>query len=384
MISLQVADCMNVPPALIIHEYFLTFVYEVERFWPKWLQNLFSFGRHSNEPQAERDYGARHDTESEDKNGFTWASLFFFLNRYLTIVSHIPVMLEYFWEAAGNGTREDEYESCISKPDSNDHDRLSCYQLQIYHQCMVLTTQALNACMMIMRVHALYERKTWVVILYLVVCCSVIGVAAWAINASARSTHTYPVVVPVPYGCGLPLGVKECFFWQAGPSIARQFKFYIDIAAAWSGELVFDILVFGMTLYKTLRLPRGGGNGLLSQLMRDGAIYFGAMVMVTVGNILCLLLGGPLSRGSATMITNVISSLAVSRLMLNLRDPTLYLYGYGAGRGYFQETTINGFGFHRAAGDSTWLGARSIVVIGTDEPRPQMGPPNPSQRYVVV
>lgn len=38
----------------------------------------------------------------------------------------------------------------------------------------------------------------------------------------------------------------------------------------WLGELIFDIVVFGMTLYKTLTLPRGGGIGLLSTIIRDG------------------------------------------------------------------------------------------------------------------
>lgn len=39
---------------------------------------------------------------------------------------------------------------------------------------------------------------------------------------------------------------------------------------AWSGELVFDVLIFAMTLYKSLTLPRGGGIGLLTILIRDG------------------------------------------------------------------------------------------------------------------
>jgi len=38
----------------------------------------------------------------------------------------------------------------------------------------------------------------------------------------------------------------------------------------WIGELVFEFLVFGMTLYKTLTLPRGAGIGLLSRIIRDG------------------------------------------------------------------------------------------------------------------
>lgn len=44
----------------------------------------------------------------------------------------------------------------------------------------------------------------------------------------------------------------------------------IDLIIVYVGELIFDILVFGMTLYKTLTLPRGAGIGLLSRIIRDG------------------------------------------------------------------------------------------------------------------
>jgi hypothetical protein len=51
--------------AILIHDYCLTFVAEVERFWRVGQLN--------------------------------WASGFFYLNRYLTLFGHVPVMLEYFW-----------------------------------------------------------------------------------------------------------------------------------------------------------------------------------------------------------------------------------------------------------------------------------------------
>jgi hypothetical protein len=44
----------------------------------------------------------------------------------------------------------------------------------------------------------------------------------------------------------------------------------VDLAFAWLGELVFDVLVFGMTLYKTLSLPKGNSISLLTVLLRDG------------------------------------------------------------------------------------------------------------------
>ena len=52
-------------PAILIYDYCLTFVAEVERCWAVRRLN--------------------------------WALVFFYLNRYLTILGYIPIMLEYFW-----------------------------------------------------------------------------------------------------------------------------------------------------------------------------------------------------------------------------------------------------------------------------------------------
>ncbi len=47
---------------------------------------------------------------------------------------------------------------------------------------------------------------------------------------------------------------------------------------AWGGMLVFDVLVFLMTLYKSLTLPRLKGVSLLSVLFRDGMFYFFGLI----------------------------------------------------------------------------------------------------------
>ncbi|KAF7761909.1 hypothetical protein Agabi119p4_9901 [Agaricus bisporus var. burnettii] len=118
--------------------------------------------------------------------------------------------------------------------------------------------------------------------------------------------------------------------------------------APWSSELIFDICVFAMTLWKTLTLPRGKGLGLLTMIMRDGTLYFAAMATLTVGNVLTFLLGGPLSRGSATILVNAVSSMLVSRLLLNLRDPKWQTNGR-----YYDSSTINRIGFQRQDGVSS-------------------------------
>lgn len=50
--------------AILYYDYVLTFGWEVSRFWGRRL---------------------------------TWATFFFYLNRYFTLFAHIPVVMEYFW-----------------------------------------------------------------------------------------------------------------------------------------------------------------------------------------------------------------------------------------------------------------------------------------------
>ena len=55
----------RVDAAILYYDYLLTFQLEVDRLW--------SVGR------------------------YTWASVLFFVNRYLALLGHIPVIYEFFW-----------------------------------------------------------------------------------------------------------------------------------------------------------------------------------------------------------------------------------------------------------------------------------------------
>jgi len=61
---------------------------------------------------------------------------------------------------------------------------------------------------------------------------------------------------------------------------------------------------------------------LISVFMRDGAMYFGIVAACNLMNILFLLLGEPLIRDKGIILTNVLCSVMISRMMLNLRDPS--------------------------------------------------------------
>ncbi|TFK41785.1 hypothetical protein BDQ12DRAFT_720597 [Crucibulum laeve] len=245
---------------ILAYEYYLTFVYEVERFWIPRVINLASF--------------------------------FFCLNRYLVLFGHIPVMLEYFWM-------------------SNDPEKLQMYvpnhpyHRLSYHQYLAIVIQIIVASMLIMRTYALYERSMRVLALYLFVGAAAVAFGCWAVIGGKRVAPPEKVLVYV--GCAVSLSTEAAS----------------RLGAAWGGMLVFDSLVFGMTLYKSLTLPRRRGINLLSVLLRDGSLYFGVIVASNLANILTFLLGGPYTRGVMTTFTNIMSSVLISRLMLNLRDPAL-------------------------------------------------------------
>jgi hypothetical protein len=46
------------------------------------------------------------------------------------------------------------------------------------------------------------------------------------------------------------------------------------LAAAWAGMLVFDSLVFSMTVYKSLLLRQTSGMNLLTLMLRDGKLLY--------------------------------------------------------------------------------------------------------------
>jgi len=81
--------------------------------------------------------------------------------------------------------------------------------------------------------------------------------------------------------------------------------------------LMFDSVIFSLTLYKAFTMGRG--IRLLDVIVRDGTIYYSALFIVNLANILILLFAQPLLKNSTTSITNVLSITLVSRLMLNLR-----------------------------------------------------------------
>ncbi|KAH9901072.1 hypothetical protein C8Q73DRAFT_786478 [Cubamyces lactineus] len=99
----------------------------------------------------------------------------------------------------------------------------------------------------------------------------------------------------------------------------------VHLALAWSAMLWFDTIIFLLTFFKAIQMRRELSGGLLEMLFRDGTIYYGILVAVNMVNIITFLKTPPDTpmKGMATTMTNVLSVTLTSRLMLNLRDPSL-------------------------------------------------------------
>ncbi|KAJ8474740.1 hypothetical protein ONZ51_g7017 [Trametes cubensis] len=215
------------------------------------------------------------------KGGRSWASIFFFLNRYMTVLSHIPVVVEFF----------------ATMPES----------------CIV-------GVLLMLRTYALYNRSRKVVYL-LTSICALGGAVSVSTDPMMGCSNTKWAIVSVR-GLHVPSFQDVAIYTGCDLTLTEKQGYYL--AAAWSSILVFDATVFVLTLVQALRVGRTWSHSLFYVMLRDGTIYFGMLVMCYLSNILTYILAEPVYKGVSTTMTNVISSTLITRLMLNIRDPKLF------------------------------------------------------------
>lgn len=209
------------------------------------------------------------------------------LNRYVSLLGEIPVIIFIFGNLDGE----------------------QCHWLDLYHQAFAAITQALVAALLMMRTVALYQRSKYILGLmgaFLILGCGTIILSITSYQSSVHFTGSLAKMLP---GCVFPM-TKEQTELSASP---------------WCTMLLFDTAIFLLTLVRSIRVIRllGGSGSMFQVMLRDGTIYFGALVVVNMANILTYLVIGPPESGMGVTITNTISSTLIARLMLNLRDPAL-------------------------------------------------------------
>ncbi|KAI0078630.1 hypothetical protein K474DRAFT_891328 [Panus rudis PR-1116 ss-1] len=139
----------------------------------------------------------------------------------------------------------------------------------------------------------------------------------WALNASQKLPS-------------VPLDDIPPWFTACGSHFSDAQTHYLAITLAIA--MLFDIIIFALTLYKCLTLAKLVHNSISSLMMRDGTVYFGLLIVSYLLNLLSNLLCRDCIEVST--FTTVIASTLISRLMLNLRDPK------DIGMALTQETTV--------------------------------------------
>ncbi|KAH9039464.1 hypothetical protein EDB83DRAFT_1718881 [Lactarius deliciosus] len=237
------------PVAILYYDYALTLSREVEYFWP----NPYRTG---------------------------WVSSIFFLNRYFSILGHIPIIIGLI-----------PNKSCEPQ---------NAWQTHNYKGYFGMALQLLVAVLCSMRVYALYNKNNRI-LLALAALAGASIIIAIATESDDVVTRVPPPLMPI---CHLSLGLSD----EGG-------RF---LCIAWGGLLAFDVTVFVLTLYKAAKM--GYNTPLIQILVRDGSLYFVALFLVNLANILTLYFAPTLLKNSATPLTNVLSSTLISRFMLRLRS----------------------------------------------------------------
>jgi len=209
------------------------------------------------------------------------ASFFFSLNRYGSLLGHIPVIYEFLAPVTER----------------------TCRQFQLYHQLFCGVSTAIVSVLLIMRTYALYESSRTILISLVGLCTIAGSVSVWAVLATQHSPeHTSPATALL-HICDVSLSNTQGRY----------------LAIAWASIWVFDTTVFILTLYKRLRVGRTLENGLFALMLRDGTIYYGVLVLLYIADVATFLLASPATKGITITFTNVISSTTMNRLMLNIR-----------------------------------------------------------------
>ncbi|KAL5527746.1 hypothetical protein ACEPAG_6547 [Sanghuangporus baumii] len=248
------------------------------------------------------EYAITLDREIEAfwKRRLTFATVLWFLNRYILLFSTFPTVVGFHY------------------PYSDEQ----CSRFVRFPGSMQIASNVASGLTLSLRVYALYGQAWWVIAVLLPVFLAEIGLEIWAVAGGVAAS--------------LPPGIIGCIL-TGRPDEGDRF------AAFWIGQLVFPTLIFVMTFIRVIRLRRYGTlkGSLLTLILRDGICYFFVIFIANLTNVLTYTLTSLLLKESLKFanapFTNVITTLMICRLMLNLRRPEpseITLTGFSQFRAY--------------------------------------------------
>ncbi|KIK56467.1 hypothetical protein GYMLUDRAFT_821304 [Collybiopsis luxurians FD-317 M1] len=234
------------------------------------------------------------------------STVLFFLNRYLTMLGDIVVTISLF----STRLTESRYDRCYQIYLLRTYGFSSCPPFPLFHEILLGVAQLIVCILLAIRIYALYHGSKHVLAVVLSALGIMLTVSIFAIFFS-RSEESETLVggLEIMDGFDFKCHTKLSFF----PSVQE--------AGAWEALFLYDVMLFGMILYKTyqthhelrpLRIP------LVDIIIRDGSLYFGVMALANAVNISTFYYPLPYARGTLSTFASSMSITMMSRLMLNL------------------------------------------------------------------
>ncbi|KAJ7660468.1 hypothetical protein B0H17DRAFT_1212590 [Mycena rosella] len=200
----------------------------------------------------------------------------------------------------------------------------SCSTMERGLEGLLLTQEALVEFTLTLRVFAMYGLNLWIS-----TSMGLVGGVAGGLGLWTVIKYGHPQMLSMP-------GLTGCHTAIPRDTALRS-------AYAWLAQFSLDLIVFGLTVYCAYRdrsAIRYVPGSLVERMARDGAMYFGIIVLANLANVLTLFLGDIIIAGILSWWTTSLSVTLICRLMLNLQRA-----GVGAQRENFESTELTGIHF---------------------------------------
>ncbi|KAI5115228.1 hypothetical protein M0805_001643 [Coniferiporia weirii] len=126
--------------------------------------------------------------------------------------------------------------------------------MYIINQVCLVVIQISVGVIMATRTYGLYGRGRRMCMFLIIIFICALAVGSWSVTG--KSTTSSPVVMPSISGCHTTLEKEE----------------EIRLISAWGALLVYDTVVFFLTLWKAVDIWKTGPSRLFHVLVRDGEL----------------------------------------------------------------------------------------------------------------
>ncbi|KAI0795650.1 hypothetical protein C8Q75DRAFT_460586 [Abortiporus biennis] len=188
------------------------------------------------------------------KQRFTGATILWFLNRYLSPLGYIVIIVSFHsrWPVS------------------------VCNRYVLYPEILKIFTAFTIGVIFILRLYAIYSRNRIILITFTILLFAELAVKIYAFTDGVR--------------LDLPPEFDGCILTGRDADGKR-------IVYTWVAELIFDTSVFFATLYRTVSLYRsselGPSSNLIRVIMRDGVVYFGVIFVSNLVTVLIFVAAPP-------------------------------------------------------------------------------------------